>query len=90
MLKINSKISVNISLVLTAVMFAGALALAFFVPTLIEYMLGLPDLNGALLDLSTGEFCVEEFATEAKLAEGLERANPAEMLEATDDNRWTF
>ena len=44
----------------------------------------------ALLDLSTGEFCVEEFASEAKLAEGLERANPAEMLAATDENRWTF
>ena len=44
----------------------------------------------ALLDLSTGEFCVEEFASEAKLAEGLERARPAELLEMTDDNRWTF
>ena len=55
-----------------------------------NYVGAVSGLGLALLDLSTGEFCVEEFATEAKLAEGLERANPAEMLEATDDNRWTF
>lgn len=55
-----------------------------------NYVGAVSGLGLALLDLSTGEFCVEEFTTEAKLAEGLERANPAEMLEATDDNRWTF
>ena len=68
MLKINSKISVNISLVLTAVMFAGALALAFFMPTLVEYMLGLPDLNGALLDLSTYQRTVVYIIAYAELA----------------------
>ena len=55
-----------------------------------NYVGAVSGLGLALLDLSTGEFCVEEFTTEAKLAEGLERANLAEMLEATDDNRWTF
>ena len=55
-----------------------------------NYVGAVSGLGLALLDLSTGEFCVEEFTTEAKLVEGLERANPAEMLEATDDNRWTF
>ena len=44
----------------------------------------------ALLDLSTGEFAVEEFVTSEKLQEALERYHPAEMLEPTDENRWTF
>jgi len=44
----------------------------------------------ALLDLPTGDFVVEEFATEEKLTEALDRYHPAEMLRATDDNRWTF
>ena len=44
----------------------------------------------ALLDLSTGEFGVEEFASEDKLAEEIERVAPAEMLQATDENSWTF
>ena len=44
----------------------------------------------ALLDLSTGEFSVEGFATRAKLDEALERWRPAEMFEPTDDTRWTL
>ncbi len=44
----------------------------------------------ALLDLSTGEFAVEQFAAPEKLAAALERYQPAEMLRANDDNRWTF
>ncbi len=47
--------------------------------------------NGlALLDLSTGEFAVEQFDSKEALAEALERYRPAETLEATDENRWTF
>ena len=46
--------------------------------------------SAALLDLSTGEFFVEDFASDAKLAEALERYHPAEMLSVRDDNRWTF
>ncbi|MBQ7234467.1 MAG: DNA mismatch repair protein MutS, partial [Kiritimatiellae bacterium] len=41
-------------------------------------------------DLSTGEFGVEEFGSEEKLAEEIERVAPAEMLQATDENSWTF
>ena len=44
----------------------------------------------ALLDLSTGEFSVEDFPSAEKLAEELDRCPPAEILEATDENRWTF
>lgn len=44
----------------------------------------------ALLDLSTGEFTAEEFSSEAKKAEALERYHPAETLLANDENRWTF
>ena len=44
----------------------------------------------ALLDLSTGEFAVEEFPTSEKLDEAMDRLRPAETLLPTDDNRWTF
>ena len=44
----------------------------------------------ALLDLSTGEFCVEQLPDEGKLAEAVDRAAPAEMLVETDENGWTF
>ena len=44
----------------------------------------------ALLDLSTGEFSVEGFETEAKLDDALARYRPAEILRADDSNRWTF
>ena len=46
MLKINRKISIYISIVLTAVMFAGTVALAFFIPAFSDYLLRLPDMNG--------------------------------------------
>ena len=52
MLKIDRKISVYISIVLTAVMFVGAVVLAFFVPALLEYVLGTPGLSGAVPALS--------------------------------------
>lgn len=54
------------------------------------YIAAVSGLGLALLDLSTGEFVTEEFASEEKLEEALERYHPAEMLKATDDNRWTF
>ena len=44
----------------------------------------------ALLDLPTGEFVVEEFPDEAKMQEAVDRYRPAEILEPTDENRWTF
>lgn len=47
--------------------------------------------NGlALLDLSTGEFFVEEFANEEKLDEAIERYNPAEMMKTDESNAWTY
>lgn len=44
----------------------------------------------ALLDLATGDFCVEEYPDEAKLAEALERFRPAEVMKETEENAWTF
>ena len=44
----------------------------------------------ALLDLSTGEFVLEEFDSREKLDEALARIRPAERLQETDENRWTF
>ena len=44
----------------------------------------------ALLDISTGEFVVEDFASADRMKEALERYRPAEILRPTDDNRWTF
>ena len=44
----------------------------------------------ALLDLSTGEFCVESFDSQEKLDEALERYRPAELLQPNEDNQWTF
>ena len=55
-----------------------------------NYIAAASGLGLALLDLSTGEFVVEQFASPEKLAETLERDAPAEMLKATDENRWTF
>ena len=54
------------------------------------YIAAVSGLGLALLDLSTGEFAVEAFDTPEKLAEALERYAPAERLEPTDENRWTF
>ena len=55
-----------------------------------NYVVAVSGLGLALLDLSTGEFAVEQFATQEKLDEALERYRPAEMFAPTDDNRWTF
>ena len=55
-----------------------------------NYCAAVSGLGLALLDLSTGEFCVEEFPNAEKLQDALDRYRPAEMLTASDDNRWTF
>ena len=55
-----------------------------------NYVAAVSGLGLALLDLSTGEFAVEQFATQEKLDEALERYRPAEMFAPNDDNRWTF
>ena len=55
-----------------------------------NYVAAVSGLGLAMLDLSTGEFCVEAFAAQEKLDEALDRYRPAEMLKPTDDNRWTF
>ena len=55
-----------------------------------NYVAAVSGLGLALLDLSTGEFVVEQFAGEDRLNEALERYRPAEMFTPTDDNRWTF
>ncbi len=58
--------------------------------TVNNYVAAVSGLGLALLDLATGEFCVEEFASDAKLDEALERYRPAEMLRANEENAWTF
>ena len=55
-----------------------------------NFVAAVSGLGLALLDLSTGEFAVEQFAAQDKLDEALERYRPAEMLRAGDENRWTF
>ena len=55
-----------------------------------NYIAAVSGLGLALLDLATGEFCVEPFASRERLDEALARYAPAEMLEPTDDTRWTF
>ncbi|MGN0833746.1 MAG: DNA mismatch repair protein MutS [Kiritimatiellia bacterium] len=55
-----------------------------------NYVAAVSGLGLALLDLSTGEFCVEQFASREKLDEALERYCPAELLAPTEENRWTF
>ena len=55
-----------------------------------NYVAAVSGLGLALLDLSTGEFAVEQFASQEKLDEALDRYRPAEMFTPTDDNRWTF
>ena len=52
MLKINRKVSVVISLVLTVIMFAAVVALAFILPTFTDYLIGLPDRTGERLALT--------------------------------------
>jgi len=58
--------------------------------TVNNYVAAVHGLGLALLDLATGEFTVEAFATQAKFDEAMERYRPAETLAETDDNRWTF
>ena len=55
-----------------------------------NYVAAASGLGLALLDLPTGEFFVERFDSREKMDEALARYRPAEMLEPTDDNRWTF
>ena len=50
------------------------------------YVAAVADLGLALLDLSTGEFSVERFETQAKLSDALARYRPAELVvPKTDD-----
>ncbi len=58
--------------------------------TINNYVASVSGLGIALLDLATGEFTVEQFATDAKLDEALDRYHPAEVLHPTEDNAWTF
>ena len=55
-----------------------------------HYVAAVSGLGLALLDLSTGEFVVEQLPSQEKLDEAIERDCPAEVLRETDDNRWTF
>jgi len=54
------------------------------------YVAALFNLSLAMLDLSTGEFRVEEFPSEEKKNEALDRYRPAETYEPTESSRWTF
>ncbi len=58
--------------------------------TVNNWVAAVSGLGLALLDLATGEFCVEQFASDAKLDEALDRYRPAEMLRPTEENAWTF
>ena len=55
-----------------------------------NYVAAVSGLALALLDLSTGEFAVEQCASQPALDEALERYAPAEVLRPTDENGWTF
>ena len=55
-----------------------------------NYVAAVSGLGLALLDLSTGELSVEQFPTQEKLDEALERDCPAEVLRPTEANAWTF
>ena len=55
MLKINRKVSVFISLVLTVIMFAAVVALAFVLPTFTDYLISLPDNTGERLALTDAQ-----------------------------------
>ena len=52
-----------------------------------NYVAAVSGLGLALLDLSTGEFCVEQFASQAKLDEALDRYRPAEMIVSNRDGQ---
>ena len=55
-----------------------------------NYIAAVSGLGLAVLDLPTGEFFVEGFVSQGKLEEALDRYHPAELLQPTDDTRWTF
>ncbi len=55
-----------------------------------NYIAAVSGLGIALLDLSTGEFSVEGFETDALLDDAISRYRPAEILRPDDSNRWTF
>ena len=55
-----------------------------------NYIASVYGLGMALLDLTTGQFLVGGFASEAKLSEAVEIRNPAEILRPDESNRWTF
>ena len=52
-----------------------------------NYVAAVSGLGLALLDLSTGEFAVEQFASQEKLDEALERYRPAEMIVSNRDGQ---
>ena len=52
-----------------------------------NYVAAVSGLGLALLDLSTGEFAVEQFQTQEKLDEALERYHPAEMIVSNRDGQ---
>ena len=52
-----------------------------------NYVAAVSRLGLALLDLSTGEFAVEQFQTQEKLDEALERYHPAEMIVSNRDGQ---
>ena len=58
--------------------------------TVNNYVAAVSGLGLALLDLATDEFGVEQYPTQEKLDEALERYNPAEMLVPDETNAWTF
>ncbi len=55
-----------------------------------NYIAAVSGLGLALLDLSTGEFSVEQFDSDQRLADAVARYRPAETLRPDDSNRWTF
>ncbi|MCR5414280.1 MAG: DNA mismatch repair protein MutS [Kiritimatiellae bacterium] len=55
-----------------------------------NYVAAVSGLGLAMMDLSTGEFGVEGFPSQAKMDEALERYAPAEILRPDESNSWTF
>ncbi|MBO5751496.1 MAG: DNA mismatch repair protein MutS, partial [Kiritimatiellae bacterium] len=55
-----------------------------------NYIAAISGLSAAFLDLSTGEFFVERFASPDKMAQAMERYKPAETLTSNEDTAWTF
>jgi DNA mismatch repair protein MutS len=55
-----------------------------------NYIAAVSALGMAVLDISTGEFFVEGFASQMQLDDAIARYRPAEILRMDDSNRWTF